>query len=96
MWAGCNAGVEPPHLCFRHSGAGVRGGVGADGKGRWIGPDFHSKYRSIASRREHSDALLPKDNQLQVTKKIKTEAKNKQTNENTACQYEEEDLYEEP
>src|SRR3712207_8229682 len=39
--------------------------------------DFHSKYRSIASRCEHSDALLPKQNQLQVAKNRKTEAKHK-------------------
>src|SRR3712207_7171087 len=39
--------------------------------------DFHSKYRSIASRCEHSDALLPKQNQLQVAKNTKTEAKHK-------------------
>ncbi|PPV24016.1 hypothetical protein AWN80_18665 [Clostridioides difficile] len=26
-WAGWNPGGEPPHHCFSHSGAGVRGGV---------------------------------------------------------------------
>src|SRR3712207_7555962 len=52
-----------------------------------------SKYRSIASSCEHSDALLPKQNQLQVAKNRKTEAKHERT-KNTACQYEEEDVYE--
>ena len=80
-WAGWNPGGEPPHHCFSHSGAGVRGGLEADRKGRKIGPDFHSKYRSVASRCQHSDALLPNHNQLQVAKNRKTEAKNKQRNE---------------
>ena len=80
-WAWLIPGFEPSHHCFSHSEAGVRGDVEEDGKGRYIGPDFHSKYRSIASRCEHSEALLPKRNQLQVAKNRKTEAKNKQTNE---------------
>ena len=80
-WAGWVPVGEPPHRCFSHSGAGVRGRVEADGKGRYIGPDFHSKYRSIASRSEHSDAVLSIQKQLHVAKNRKMEAKNKQTDE---------------
>ena len=94
-WAWWNPGGEPPHHCFSHSGAGVRWGVVGDGKGRQIGPELYRKYSVIAGRFEHSDALLAKHNQLQVAKNRKTDDKNKQT-KTTACQYEEEDLYEEP
>src|SRR3712207_8439130 len=50
---------------------------------------LHDALPIFASSCEHNDALLPKQNQLQVAKNRKTEAKHERT-KNTACQRSEE------
>ena len=95
-WAGWNPGCQPPHLCFSHSKAGVRGGLDADGMDVTHGQT--STANTGALQADVSTAMQFCQNttnyKLPRIEKRKLNI-NKQT-KNTACQYEEEDHYEEP